>query len=151
MLTPELYEKYWQRLVSFCERLTGERAAAEDIAQEAFLRAMSSFHILAPLEERGRWAWLKRTARNLFIDQCRRDRRADGEVPETPFEEDFTRAQVWRAIGELRDGERELFYLRYFAGYDATELGRMFDMPPSTVRSKLRYARQQLKKTYFEE
>lgn len=135
----------------FCERLTGERSAAEDIAQEAFLRAMTNFCILAPLDDRGRWAWLRRTARNLFIDQVRRDRRAGGEVPETPFEEDFTRAQVWRAIGELRDGERELFYLRYFAGYDATELGRLFDLPPSTVRSRLRSARESIRKKYFEE
>lgn len=115
------------------------------------MRALTNYYILAPLDDRGRWAWLRKTARNLFIDQTRRDRRADGEVPETPFEEDFTRAEVLRAIGKLRDVERELFYLRYFAGYDATELGRMFDMPPSTVRSHLRSARQQLKKTYFEE
>ncbi len=112
---------------------------------------MTSFTVLAPLDDRGRWAWLKRTARNLFIDQVRRDRRAGGEVPETPFEEDFTRAQVWRAIGELGDGERELFYLRYFAGYDATELGRLFDLPPSTVRSRLRSARESIRKKYFEE
>lgn len=112
---------------------------------------MMSFPILAPLDDRGRWAWLRKTARNLFIDGLRRDRRADGEVPETPFEEDFTKAEVWRAIGELRDGERELFYLRYFAGYDSTELGRMFDLAPSTVRSRLRSARAQIRRTYFEE
>lgn len=137
--------------MAFCEGLTGQRAAAEDIAQEAFLRAMMNYHILAPLDQRGRWAWLKKTARNLFIDQRRRDRKADEEVPETPFEEDFTRAEVWRAIGELRDGERELFYLRYFAGFNSTELGRMFDLSPSTVRARLKSARETLKKNYFEE
>lgn len=148
---PEFYETYWPRLVGFCERLTGDRASAEDIAQEVFIRAMMNFHILAPLDARGRWAWLRKTARNIFIDGRRRDRRADEEVPETPFEEDFTRAEVWRAIGELRDGERELFYLRYFAGYDSTELGGMFGLAPSTVRSRLRSAREKLKKNYFEE
>ncbi len=149
--TPELYEKYWPRLAAFCERLTGQRASAEDIAQEAFLRAMMNYHILAPLDERGRWSWLKKTARNLFIDSLRRDRTAQAEVPETPVEEDFTRAEVWRAIGELRDGERELFYLRYFAGFNSAELGKLFDLSPATVRSRLRSARETLKKTYFEE
>ena len=115
------------------------------------MRAMMNFHILAQLDERGRWAWLKKTARNLFIDKRRRDRKADEEVPETPFEEDFTRAEVWRAIGELRDGERQLFYLRYFAGFNSTELGKMFDLSPSTVRARLKSARETLKKNYFEE
>lgn len=137
--------------MAFCERLTGQRAAAEDVAQEAFLRAMINYHILAPLDERGRWAWLRKTARNLFIDQCRRDRRSGEEVPEIPIEENFTRAEVWRAIGELRDGERELFYLRYFAGFNSTELGKMFDLSPSTVRARLRSARETLKKNHFEE
>lgn len=131
--------------------MTCNRQPAEDIAQEVFIRAMVNYHVLAPLDDRGRWSWLKKTARNLFIDQRRRDRRADEEVPDTPYEEDFTRAEVWRAIGELRDGERELFYLRYFAGYDSAELGRMFDLPPSTVRSKLLSAREQLKKNYLKE
>lgn len=137
--------------MAFCERLTGQRASAEDIAQEAFLRAMMNYSTVAPLDERGRWAWLRKTARNLFIDLCRRDRRSDAEVPETPIEEDFTRAEVWRAIGELRDGERELFYLRYFAGFNSTELGKMFNLSPSTVRARLRSARETLKKNYFEE
>lgn len=131
--------------------MTGERQSAEDIAQEAFMRAMVNFHILASLDDRGRRAWLKRTARNIFIDKCRRDRSAGGEVPEEPFEEDFTRAEVWRAIGFLPDTERDIFTLRYFAGYDSTEIGRMFNLPPSTVRSRLRSARQKIKDIYFKE
>ncbi len=149
--TPEFYEKYWSWLVGFAERLTGERQAAEDIAQETFLRAMVNLGVLAPLDDRGRRAWLKKTARNIFIDQRRRARTADVEVPERPFEEDFDRGAVLAEIGGLPDTERELFYLRYFAGFDSKELGRMFGLNPSTVRARLRSARARIKRNYFEE
>lgn len=148
--TPELYETYWTRLVDFAERLTLRRQTAEDIAQETFLRALANERLLADLDGRGRWAWLRRTARNIFLDQRRRDRSAGAEVPETPFQEDFTRGEVWQAIALLPETERELFYLRYFAGYNSTELGGMFGLPPSTVRARLRSAREKLKKLYKE-
>lgn len=115
------------------------------------MRALTNVKVLAPLDDRGRRAWLKRTARNIFIDLRRRDRTADKEIPETPFTEDFDRGEVFAAIGRLPDGERELFYLRYFAGFDSTELGRMFGLEPSTVRSRLRSARAKIRKNYFEE
>ncbi len=149
--TPDFYEKHWTWLVRACQQLTGERQAAEDIAQETFLRAMTGWHILAPLDDRGRRAWLRRTARNIFIDQRRRDRRADAGVPEEPFLEDFTRPEVWAAVGDLPREERDIFALRYFAGYDSTEIGKMFGLPASTVRSRLRKARETLKKSYFKE
>ncbi len=149
--TPELYEKYWSWLAGFAERLTGERQAAEDIAQETFLRAMVNINVLAPLDDRGRRAWLKKTARNMFIDQRRRARTTDVEIPEKPFEEDFDRGAVLTEIGKLPDTERELFYLRYFAGFDSKELGRMFGLEPSTVRSRLRSARARIKRNYFKE
>ena len=149
--TPELYEKYWSWLVGFAERLTGERQAAEDIAQETFLRAMANYNVLAPLDDRGKRAWLKKTATNIFIDQRRRVRTVDVEIPERPFEEDFDRGAVLAEIGRLPDTERKLFYLRYFAGFDSKELGRVFGLEPSTVRSRLRSARAKIRKNYFEE
>ena len=49
-------------------------------------------------------------------------------------------------MGRLPEGERALFLLRYFQGYDAAELGRIFGLPPSTVRSRLSAARRRLKR-----
>ena len=148
---PELYETYWPWLADFCADLTHDRSSGEDMAQETFLRAMQNYHILMGLTDRQKRAWLKRTARNLWIDQLRRDRRADGEVPEQPYTEDFDRGMVAALCASLPEEERTIFTLRYFAGYNATELGEMFGLPPSTVRARLKSARGKLKRYYFEE
>ena len=121
------------------------------MAQETFLRAMQNYHILMGLTDRQKRAWLKRTARNLWIDWVRRDRREDGEIPEQPYTEDFDREMVSVLCARLPKEERTLFILRYFTGYNATELGEMFGLNPSTVRARLRSARERMKQYYFEE
>ena len=65
------------------------------------------------------------------------------------FEEDMTRAAVQQLVSRLPESERALFSLRYFAGYNATELGDMFNLPPSTVRARLASARRKLSAWYY--
>ena len=59
-------------------------------------------------------------------------------------EEDYTQAAVNELIDRLPDSERGLFVMRYFQGYDSTELGELYDLPPATVRSRLASARKRL-------
>ena len=47
--------------------------------------------------------------------------------------------------GGSRWGERTVFTLRYFEGYNAKELGDMFDLPSATVRSRLASAKRRLR------
>jgi RNA polymerase sigma-70 factor (ECF subfamily) len=54
------------------------------------------------------------------------------------------RALVRRALDELEDSLRSALVLRYFAGLDSREIGRILEVPDSTVRSRLRAARRQL-------
>jgi RNA polymerase sigma-70 factor (ECF subfamily) len=59
------------RLYAFAQRLTGDRAAAEDLVQETYLKAYQAFHQFAP----GRDArpWLMKILLNTFRDQVRRE------------------------------------------------------------------------------
>ena len=67
-----LYDSFWDKLVRFCCRLTRDEDAAEDLAQETFLRAMGHAGLLAGLSAPQQKAWLFETAHNLFCDAARR-------------------------------------------------------------------------------
>src|SRR5437660_7492070 len=69
----ELYATHYRPLVALCRRLSGSRDA-EELAQEAFLRAWASWDRYAPA--RPFWPWVSTIARRLCIDHGRRQRRA---------------------------------------------------------------------------
>lgn len=145
----ELYKTYWPGLLRYCVSLAGDLGTAEDLCQETFLRFWTHQGELEDLKPEQRKAWLRKTARNLWIDSLRRYGRETfpGEELElAPFEEDFTRGEVRQLLNLLPPEESPLFRMRYFEGYNAAELGEIFDLPPGTVRSRLSSARKRLKK-----
>ena len=147
----ELYAQHFEALAGFCTMLCRDREKGLDLAQETFLRALEHGEQLAPLGQEQRRAWLYRTAKNLFLDETRRNARFlkrqqilyDGEAEE---ESGFSQTETELLLLRLPADVRTLFRLRYLEGYNAAELGEMFDMPPATVRTKLSRARQMLKK-----
>ena len=51
-------------------------------------------------------------------------------------------------LAALPEEERRLFRMRYLEGYNSSELGAMFGMPPATVRMRLSSARQKLRREW---
>lgn len=145
----KLYEQYYTELVRWCMCMTQERSAAEDLVQEAFLRAIRHEEELSGMDApRGR-AWLYRTVRNLYIDR-KRHGKYETAVEEFP---DMETAEAGYEIPEneellsvLPEEEHKLFVMRYLEGYNSRELGELFDMPPATVRLRLASARKRLRK-----
>ena len=152
-MVEELYTAFYEELLRYCVSMTGERSTAEDVVQDAYSRAMAHLEDLEVLSRGQRRAWLYKTARNLYIDQIRRRAREtcveEEQLALASFEEDMTRAAVQQLVSRLPESERALFSLRYFAGYNATELGDMFNLPPSTVRARLASARRKLSAWYY--
>ena len=143
-MNEDLYAACYGQIEAFALSLTRERAAAEDVAQETFLRAYAHYEELSELSPAQRRAWLYRTAKNLFIDLARKQKRMAALEEERGAEDDLSAFEV-RALGaRLPEGERELFRLRYFEGWNATELGERFGLPASTVRARLLSARKRL-------
>ncbi len=140
----QLYRQHYQQLLRFCVSMTKNPALAEDIVQDAFMRALAHADLLQDLSEPKCLSWLYKTARNLFIDQARRLKKLPKDESEGIFEADLSVVHVAGMINRLPESERTLFSLRYFHGYNATELGEMFDLPPSTVRARLMSARKTL-------
>ncbi len=147
----QLYSLFYDEMLGFAQKLMRDRAAAEDLVQETFLRALSNTDTLDALTRAQCRAWLYRTLRNLVIDRCRRERLAPvAEVSEGPAAtDDLSAVLVHEALGILSDEERPLFLLRYMEGYTSKELGRMLELPPSTVRARLAAARKKLATQYY--
>ena len=64
-------------------------------------------------------------------------------------EDDLSEVMVRQLCGQLPYEERELFWLRYMEGYNSTELGKIYDLPSSTVRARLSSARKKISKLYL--
>lgn len=145
-LISELYAAYYQELQKYLVNHIFDYAAAEDITQETFLRALEHEESLCGLEQRQHRAWLYRTAKNLLIDRIRHQSR-EPELHETGITEtDLTEIEVHQLCSILSERDKSIFYLRHFEGYQATEIADIFQMTPENVRARLSLARKILKK-----
>ena len=129
-------------------------AEAEDVAQEAMLRAYRNFHRLRD-RERFR-SWLVRTTWRLALDRIRaasrRQRRelaafADNQredaVENTVLVRDFEH-HVANALGELPEKLRLVMTLAAIQGYNTGEVAKLTGLPEGTVKSRLFLARKKL-------
>lgn len=148
----KLYKDYYNKLLWYCVSLSRNNISlAEDIVQDTFLKALQNIHILNELDENQCVSWLYRTAKNTFIDRVRRIANQP-KIEERLFkEDDLSQILVGQLCAQLPDHERALFWMRYIEGYSSVELGEIFDLSPSTVRSRLASARRKISKIYFME
>jgi RNA polymerase sigma-70 factor (ECF subfamily) len=129
-------------------------AEAEDVAQEAMLRAYRNFHRLRD-RERFR-AWLVRTAWRLALDRIRaagrRERREHAafldsqraaEIENVTAAREFER-QVARALDALPEKLRLVMTLAAIEGYNTSEVAKLTGLPDGTVKSRLFLARKKL-------
>jgi RNA polymerase sigma-70 factor (ECF subfamily) len=145
----ELFRRHWPHTHRAAYLIVHDAAAAEDIAQEAFLSALSA---LERFDRRRRFApWLHRIAVNRAIDWSRA-RAVRHEVASGEALIDATAAAAPAAVGLERGGEMEaalaglsaehraVVILRYLLEYTPGEISRMLDLPRGTVNSRLRRA-----------
>jgi RNA polymerase sigma-70 factor (ECF subfamily) len=128
------------------------REDAEDVAQEAFVRAHRSF---GQLRDREKFrAWLVRMTWRLAIDRIRNERRRvarEAGVEPTPdaSAEQLASAserarRLWAAIDELPEKLRIAIVLSGIEGHDIAEVARLLEIPEGTVKSRLFLARKAL-------
>ena len=131
------------------------REDAEDVAQDAFLRAHRAF---ASLRDRDRFrAWLVRTAFRLALDRLRgekrRARREDAVAIEAPVRTESVedaaaraevRARVSEAVDALPEKLRIVTVLAAIQEHDVASVARLLELPEGTVKSRLYLARKSL-------
>ena len=130
-----------------------QRQDAEDVAQEAFVRAHARFR---QLRDRERFrAWLVRMTWRLAIDHLRSARRrlhreqAHVSVAATSTDDTAIAseraAQLWAAIDALPEKFRMVVVLAAMEGHDIRDVAALLGLPEGTVKSRLFLARKRLK------
>jgi RNA polymerase sigma-70 factor, ECF subfamily len=143
-----LYAEHWPRAHRAAYLVVHDAAAAEDVAQDAFLSALDA---LDRFDRRRPFApWLHRIVINRAIDWTRREalRRGIDADPVEPAPADPAQApgeEMMEALARLPVEQRAVVVLRYLLEYTPGEIGRMLELPRGTVNSRLRRGLDQLR------
>ncbi len=147
-LIRSLYAEHGRSLLAYATRLTGDRAAAEDVVQETLLRAWKHADDLS--EGRGSVrGWLLTVARNIVTDRARARAARPAEVADVedrpPVEADHSESVVntmvmLEALDQVSPEHREVLVQLYYRGRSVTEAAKVLGVPPGTVKSRSYYA-----------
>jgi RNA polymerase sigma-70 factor (ECF subfamily) len=139
----ELFARHWDAAHRTAYLITHDRAAAEDIAQEAFLsalRALPRFDRRRPLRP-----WLHRIVVNRAIDWARArqlrnevDAEAVGELAVPEATSGAWEDHVVTALARLSPDQRAVVVLRYLLELTPREIAQLLELPRGTVNSRLR-------------
>lgn len=151
-----LFERLYPPLFRYLQRLTGDADAADDAAQEAFVRLTKQ-----RLPENEVRPWLFTVGTNLIRDRARkveRHRRLQSHVPHAsePVAPDRSTErkerieQVRKALGELPERDRTMLLMRE-EGFKYEEIARTVDVAPGSVGTLLARAARRFKKVYTEQ
>jgi RNA polymerase sigma-70 factor (ECF subfamily) len=134
-------------LYRYAFMLCRNRAMAEDLVQETFMRAWRFLDSLR--EESKAKSWLMTTLRREFARQFERYQPPFDDVElEQIAGGDGINPEVWavrRGLAKLPDKYREVLVLQVIGGYTGTEMAEMLELPRATVNTRLFRARQQLR------
>ncbi|PLR75799.1 RNA polymerase sigma factor SigW [Bacillus sp. V3-13] len=161
----EIVELYKDKVFQLCFRMLGNRHEAEDIAQEAFIRAyvnISTFKI-----DRKFSTWLYRIATNLCIDRIRKKKpdyyldaevagtdglnmysqiAADTSLPEDDLESMELQETIQGEISKLPEKYRSVIVLKYIEELSLNEISEILDLPLGTVKTRIHRGREALRK-----
>jgi RNA polymerase sigma-70 factor (ECF subfamily) len=173
------FEKLVQRhrtpVFNFILRFTGHRARAEDVLQETWLKVVRSAR---EYEAKAKFTtWLYTIARNLCVDSARKEsyRQASsleaptgngagtdegrplgealpdtGASPERGAYNARLRPLIERALASLPEEQREVFLLREYSGIAFKEIAEVTGVSENTVKSRMRYALEGLRRRLAE-
>jgi RNA polymerase sigma-70 factor, ECF subfamily len=137
----QLYSAHWRAAYRTAYLVVHNAAAAEDIAQDAFLAAVDA---LDRFDRRRPFApWLHRIVVNRALDWARREAlRRKVNRPESVFEPlpppEEIGGELMAALKELPAEQRAVVVLRHLLEYTPGEIAGMLDLPRGTVNSRLR-------------
>ncbi|MBI2887370.1 MAG: sigma-70 family RNA polymerase sigma factor [Chloroflexi bacterium] len=141
-----LYERYYDRVYRFALARIGNRADAEDLCQETFLKMVDKL-------ETFRWqgvpfaAWLFRIAHNCVVDALRRRARRGQAVPldtislpaqddpEQEVERSLAVQTVVHAMRRLTPAQQEVLSLRFGAGLSVAEAAKVLGKAEGTIKA----------------
>ena len=153
-----LYDRFQPEIVRYLAHRTGDADAAEDLAQQVFLKAWQA---IPRYEARGVpfKAWLYRMAHNQMVDHFRTKRQTTDlegiDVPEEAEAEEFVLAAemseaLTLALGRLSEDHRQVLTLRFLMEKSAREIAEIMGRKEVTVRGLQMRALQALRRAIEE-
>lgn len=152
----DLYTRYFDRLRAFCQRRVGDRVEAEELAQEAFVKALQALPRFDG--ERRFYPWMTVIASRLCIDHHRRRGRVEptdeidlGSVDDghdDRLRERVDLEHLHTALGRLGPRHVEVLDLRERRGLSYGEIAGELGVPHSTVEALLFRARRALRREF---
>lgn len=152
-----LYENYGGALNGIIYRMVNDIAVAEDILQEAFLKIWNNFAQYDA--SKGRlFTWMANITRNLTIDTIRskgyKNQQRTGSIESSEYgggdnnsPAKFDGLGINKSVGALRPEYKKLIDLAYYFGYTQEEISKQLDIPLGTVKTRMRSAINELRKT----
>ena len=161
----DIVNLYQHKLYQICYRMLGNKQEAEDIAQEAFVRAYINLHTFD--QKRKFSTWLYRIATNLCIDRLRKKQTddyldadvagtdgldmyshiaSDEQLPEEQALQMELQDRIQYEISRLPDKYRTVIVLRYIEELSLQEISEILDMPLGTVKTRIHRGREALRK-----
>lgn len=158
-----LIDAYRDRIINYLTRMTGNRYEAEELAQEAFVRAYFALRSFNPQYKFS--TWLYKIATNLCINHLKKRRRwvhvddyQDGDgapawiLPDTrsysspaaAIDREELQRQIQEAMQQLPPVYRTVVVLRHIHGLSYQEIAEVADLPIGTVKSRLGRGRSKL-------
>lgn len=149
----ELYRLYYMAMYNTTLRIVGDPDDAEDVMQEAFLKAFTRLHTYRKEVSFG--AWLKRIVINKALDFLRlkreqlslEDAGEIGEMEEATTDTvdvEYRAEEIKKAIHELPEGYRIVLSLILLEGYDHDEVSYILNISNATSRTQYHRAKKKL-------
>ncbi|MFP3949121.1 MAG: RNA polymerase sigma factor [Longimicrobiales bacterium] len=146
-----LYERHAPRVYAVVRRIAGDEHAAQDCAQEAWIRAIEA---LPSFRGDARFStWLHRIAVNEALQHVRKDKRREKRrepmprvIPVEPTPPDvLLEERLERALDQLPGGMRQVLTLHDVEGHTHREIGEMLGIAEGTSKSQLSKARAKMR------
>lgn len=150
----QLYQQYAKAMYGVCGRFVGAGPLAEELLQDAFVKAFKHIHSYKGAGSFG--AWLKQIVIRTALNHLQKKsthwlpleivKEAAQEVPsyETNTAVQRQVADIHQAMQQLADGYRTILQLYIFEGYDHEEIGEILGISPSTSKSQYSRAKKRL-------
>ncbi|AST94090.1 MULTISPECIES: RNA polymerase sigma factor SigW [Sutcliffiella] len=161
----DIVDFYKDKIYQLCYRMVGNAHEAEDISQEAFIRAYVNIHSYDL--KRKFSTWLYRIATNLCIDRIRKKKpdyyldaevagteglnmysqvAADVVLPEDEIETLELQGEIQQQILKLPDKYRSVIVLKYIDELSLKEISEILELPINTVKTRIHRGREALRK-----
>ena len=148
----KIYRLYSKAMYNVAIRMVNDTGLAEDILQEAFIKAFTGLEKLKSDAAFG--GWLKRIVINSCIDHSRKQKMVFTEIEnlkntswqDEEVEELVDPALVHKLIKKLPDGARQILVMRALEGYKHSEIGKELGISESTAKTQFFRAKQVLAK-----